>query len=63
MSDVLDPEPEPTEPMEITAADTPERADDRFEPVTTVFLVGIGLLLLLCLVILFIGERRPPPGL
>jgi len=57
MSDVLDPESN----LESTAE--PERRDDRFEPVTTLFLVGIGLLLLLCLLILFIGERRTPPGL
>jgi len=57
MSDVLDSESD----LESTAE--PERRDDRFEPVTTLFLIGIGLLLLLCLLILLIGERRPPPGL
>ena len=57
MSDVFDPEPD------IELLDAPEGPDDRFEPVTTLFLVAIGLLLLLCLLLLFIGERRPPPGL
>ena len=61
MSDVLDPESDPESDLE--SADPPERTDDRFDPVATLFLIGIGLLLLLCLLLIFIGERRPPPGL
>jgi hypothetical protein len=57
MSDVLDPNPE------LEPADGAEASDNRFEPVTTIFLAAIGLLLLICLLLLLIGEQRPPPGL
>ena len=57
MSDGLDHD------RELDPADASEPFDDRFEPVTTLFLAAIGILLLLCLLLLFIGERRPPPGL
>lgn len=60
MSDVLDP----------TADDSPDNEpvvrdvrDDRFEPLTTLVLVAIGAFLVLCILLLLIGERRPPPGL
>lgn len=57
MSDHLDTQPSPDEPG------IPAKSDDRFESFTTFFLVAIGLFLLLCVLVLIIGERRPPAAL
>jgi hypothetical protein len=42
---------------------SPSDSDDRHDPLLTLFILGVVLLLLLCAVLMLIANSRPPAGL